>query len=277
MRWLKRGLIALALIYCGFVAALYFGQRAMLYPIPQTQRTSPQAAQFPQAEEHFLTASDGEKVIVWHVPPQPGRPVVAFFHGNGDILAWRAPRFRALTSDGTGLVAVSFRGYAGSTGQPTEQGLLRDGAAAYAFAAEKYPPERIVLWGFSLGSGVAVAIAVENRVAKLVLEAPYPSTTEVASSMFPFVPVGLLMKDQFQSDRRIAKVTVPLLVMHGERDFAIPIRFGEKLYALAPGPKRFVRFPQGGHENLDDHGAVAAVQEFISASADRPMPNGRKP
>jgi uncharacterized protein len=80
------------------------------------------------------------------------------------------------------------------------------------------------------------------------------------------VPVSFLMKDQFHSDQRIAKVTAPLLVMHGERDQAIPIRFGERLYALAPGPKRFVRFPEGGHENLDNFGAVDTVRSFL------PMP-----
>ena len=261
-------LIALPIIYVGVAAALYFGQRKMLYPIPQTQRTSPQAAEFPQAEEHTLATADGEKVIVWHVPPKPGWPVVVFFHGNGDILAWRVVRFRALTSDGTGLVALSFRGYAGSTGSPSEQGLLQDGAAAYEFAVERYPADRIVLWGFSLGSGVAVALAAENPIGRLILEAPYSSASDVANSKMPFMPVSLLMKDQFHSDQRIAKVTAPLLVMHGERDFAIPVKFGERLYALAPGPKRFVGFPEGGHEDLDDYGAIETARAFLPTPID---------
>ena len=267
-RFLIWVLIALPILYVGFAAALFFGQRAMLYPIPQTQRTSPKAAEFPQAEEHTLATADGEKVIVWHVPPKPGRPVVVFFHGNGDILAWRVPRFRALTSDGTGLVALSFRGYAGSTGTPNERGLLQDGAAAYEFAVERYPADRIVLWGFSLGSGVAVALAAENPIGRLILEASYTSTSDVAGAMFPIMPVSLLMKDQFHSDQRIAKVTAPLLVMHGERDFAISIKLGERLYALAPGPKRFVRFPEGGHDDLDTFGAIAAVRAFLPTPID---------
>ncbi|MEO1961551.1 MAG: amino acid carrier protein [Paracoccus sp. (in: a-proteobacteria)] len=128
--------------------------------MPPVGRTAPDAAGLPEAEEHVLTASDGEKVIVWHVPAKPGKPVVLFFHGNGEVLAWRVPRFRAITVDGTGLVALSFRGYGGSSGKPTEDGLLNDGAAAYAFAAKHYPPERIVPWGYSLGTGVAVAIGI---------------------------------------------------------------------------------------------------------------------
>ena len=267
-RFLLWVLIALPIIYVGAMVALYFGQRAMLYPIPRAQRTSPQAAEFPQAEEHTLTTADGEKVIVWHVPPKPGRPVVVFFHGNGDILAWRVPRFVALTSDGTGLVALSFRGYAGSSGTPSERGLLLDGAAAYEFAVERYPVDRIVLWGFSLGSGVAVALAAENPIGRLILEAPYTSTSDIAASMIPFMPVSLLMKDQFHSDQRIAKVTAPLLVMHGVRDFAISIKFGERLSVLAPGPKRLVRFPEGGHENLDDFGAISTVRAFLPTPID---------
>ena len=109
------------------------------------------AAGLPEAEEHVLTTADGEKVIVWHVPAKPGRPVVLFFHGNGDFLAGLVGRFKAITADGTGLVALSYRGYAGSSGAPSEQGLLRDAAAAYAFTTARYDARRIVAWGFSLG------------------------------------------------------------------------------------------------------------------------------
>lgn len=108
-----------------------------------------------------------------------------------------------------------------------------------------------------------IAIAAEHPIGKLILEAPYTSTADVASSLFPFLPVRLLMQDQFRSDERIGKVTAPLLVMHGEHDPGIAIRFGERLFALAHQPKRFVRFPQGGHEDLDDHGAIAVVRRFL--------------
>ena len=151
-------------------------------------------------------------------------------------------------------------------GQPSEQGLLQDAAAAYAFTTARYGADRIVVWGFSLGTGVAVALAAEQPVGKLILEAPYTSTADVAASMFRFVPVRLLMRDQFHSDQRIARVTAPLLIMHGERDPAIPIAFGERLFALAHEPKQFVRFPGGGHDNLDNFGAIETARHFIDAS-----------
>ena len=229
----------------------------------QTARTAPAAADFAAAEEHVLDTPDGEKVIVWHVPPKGNRPVVLFFHGNGDVLAGRVPRFRAVTADGTGLVALSYRGYGGSTGLPSEKGLLADADGRLSFAAAKYEPKRIVVWGFSLGTGPAVAIAAEHPVGKLILEAPYTSTADVAASLMPIMPVRWLMQDQFRSDERIGKVNAPLLMMHGARDPGIPIRFGERLYALANQPKRFVRFPDGGHDDLDAHGAVETALKFV--------------
>src|SRR5215469_1442969 len=133
MTVLKWIVIVVAAIYLLGVAVLYFKQREMLFPIPPVGRTAPAAAGLPEAEEHVLTTADGEKVIIWHVPAKPGRPVVLFFPGNGDFLAGRVRRFKGITADGTGLVALSYRGYAGSSGSPSEGGLLRDAEAAYAF------------------------------------------------------------------------------------------------------------------------------------------------
>ena len=259
LKWIV--VVAVA-VYFGGLALLYFMQRNLLFPIPPVGRTAPAAAGFPEAEEHELTTSDGEKIIAWYVPAKPGRSVVLFFHGNGDFLAGRVSRFKGVTADGTGLVAVSFRGYAGSSGRPSEDGLLQDAEAAYAFTAERYAADRIVAWGFSLGTGVAVALAVKHRIAKLILEAPYTSTADVAAAAYPLVPVRLLMRDQFHSDQRIGRVTVPLLIMHGTDDRVIPIRFGERLFAMAHEPKQFVRLSGGGHENLDDFGAIEIARRF---------------
>ena len=120
-----------------------------------------------------------------------------------------------------------------------------------------------MVWGTSLGTGPAVAIAGERPIGKLILEAPYTSTADVAASYLPIVPVRTLMKDQFHSDERIGRVTAPLLVLHGERDWTVAIRFGERLFALAREPKRMLRFPKGGHKDLDAHGAIEAALRFI--------------
>jgi uncharacterized protein len=263
LKWL---VVLVSIGYLGGLVVLFFAQRTVIFPIPQTVRTPPGAAGFPEAEEHILTTADGERVIVWHVPAKPGQAVVLYFPGNGDFLAGCVSRFRDITSDGTGLVALSYRGYAGSSGRPSEQGLLRDAAAAYAFTAALYGTDRIAVWGFSLGSGVAVALAAEQPVGKLILEAPYTSIVDIAGALLRLVPVHWLVRDRFRSDQRIARVTAPLLIMHGARDLTIPITFGERLFALAHQPKQFVRFPDGGHNDLDNHGAMETARHFIGAS-----------
>ena len=260
LKWI---IIVVALGYLGGLAVLYVKQRDLLFPIPQVGRVAPAAAAFPQAEEHVLTTADGEKVIIWHVPARLDRPVILYFPGNGDTLAGSTGRFKAITSDGAGLVALSYRGYAGSSGAPSEAGLLRDAAAAYAFATARYDPSRIIAWGFSLGSGVAVALASEQPIGRLILEAPYTSAVDIAASLFPIAPVRLMMRDRFHSDRRIERVRVPLLVMHGDNDPTVPLVFGERLFALAHEPKQFVRFRGGGHNDLDDFGAMETARHFI--------------
>jgi fermentation-respiration switch protein FrsA (DUF1100 family) len=181
LKWL---VILVSIGYLGGLAVLFFKQRDFLFPIPQTVRTAPEAAGLAEAEEHILPTADGEKVIVWHVPAKPGHAVVLYFPGNGDFLAGSVSRFRDIASGGTGLVALSYRGYAGSTGQPSEPGLLQDAAAAYGFTSARYSADRIVVWGFSLGTGVAVALAAEQPVGKLILEAPYTSMADVAALHF---------------------------------------------------------------------------------------------
>jgi uncharacterized protein len=254
--------IGVVVLYCGFVVLLYVAQRRLQY-FPERQRTAPRAVGLPEAEEAVLNTADGERVIVWHVPPREEQPVFLYFHGNGGSLRWRDERFRALIADGSGLVALSYRGYGGSSGRPTERGLIEDAAAAHAFAIARYPDERIVLWGESLGSALALALAAEKPVGSLVLEAPFTSAADVGARHYWFVPVRLFMKDQFRSDLRAGKVTAPVLVVHGESDAVVPIMLGERLCGLIQAPKRFVRVAGAGHNDLGAR-AVEAAKRFIA-------------
>jgi hypothetical protein len=260
---LLKWFILAAVVFGGFVALMYVAQRSLQY-YPERQRTPPAAAGLFDAQEVMLDTADGEKVIVWNVPPKANRPLILYFHGNGGALRNRADRFRALTADGTGLVALSYRGYGGSTGSPSEAGLITDADAAYRFALTQAPADHIVAFGESLGTGVAVAVAATHKVGRVILESPFTSAADVGAGVYWYLPVRLLMKDPFYSDRRIGKVTAPLLILHGGRDNVVPIALGERLFALANEPKRFVRFPEGGHVNLEQYGALAAVEAFIA-------------
>ena len=260
LKWL---LIGAVLAYVGVLALMYVFQRAMMY-FPDPRRVAPADAGLPQAEEVTFASADGESLLAWYVAPREGKPLVLYFQGNAEGLPARVGRFTWLTADGTGLLALCYRGYGGSTGTPTEDGLIADAVAAYRFARAHYPAGRIVLFGESLGTAVTVALAAGHEVAGVILDAPFTSAAEVGAAAYPFAPVRWFMKDTWHSDERIGNVAAPLLVLHGEEDHIVPIRFGEKLFALAREPKRLVRFPQGGHVNLDDFGAAKVVQEFLA-------------
>jgi uncharacterized protein len=266
MATLKSVLLVGAAIYVVLVAVMYLAQRSLMY-FPETLRTTPAQAGLPEAEEVTLDTADGERVIAWHIAPRGDQPVILYFHGNGGALRYRVDRYRALTQDGTGLLALSYRGYGGSSGRPSEQGLIEDARATYAFAAQRYPEARLVLWGESLGTGVAVALAAEKKVTRLVLEAPFLSGVSIAASAYPFVPVRWLMKDQFRSDLRIRNVAAPVLIVHGDRDTVIPIESGEQLFDLIAAPKRFLRVPGAGHEDLGMR-AVEAAKGFMAERFD---------
>ena len=263
MLTVKWTLVGVVVGYTALLALMYVAQRSLMY-FPEKVRTPPAAAGLPEAQEIFLQTADGEKLIAWHVPPRGEQPLVLYFQGNGGALDLRASRFRALIADGTGLLALSYRGYGGSSGSPTETGLIRDAEALYRFAAERYQPARLAPWGESLGSGVAVALAATHPVGAVILEAPFTSAAEVGAGHYPFLPVRWLIKDPFYSDRRIADVRAPVLVLHGARDSIVPIALGEKLFALIPGRKQFVRFADAGHNDLDQYGAVQTVREFLA-------------
>ncbi|MGA9008618.1 MAG: alpha/beta hydrolase [Xanthobacteraceae bacterium] len=253
--------------YVALAATVYFAQRSLMY-FPDTAHVTPADAGLPEANEVPLTAADGTQIHVWHVAPRDNKPVIIYFHGNGGSLPGRVDRFRRLIKDGIGLVGVEYRGYGGSGGTPTEQGLIADAQAAYAFATARYPVSQIVVWGESLGSGVAVALAAEKPVVRVILEAPFTSTEAVGARHYWYLPVRLLMKDQFRSDERIGKVTAPLMIMHGVLDRTVPYAMGEQIFELANRPKHIVRFLDGGHEDLDSHGALDAVARFLAGDLD---------
>jgi fermentation-respiration switch protein FrsA (DUF1100 family) len=269
--WTVTALVCAAIVlvglYVGLAAILYFSQRSMMY-FPETVHTTPAQAGLPEAQEVALTASDGARITAWHVAPHQGKPVIVYFHGNGGALRYRVERFRKFVADGIGLVGVEYRGFGGSGGSPSEAGLMADAEAGYAFAVARYWPQELVLWGESLGSGLAVALAAEKPVGRVILEAPFTSAAAVASINYWYLPVRLLMKDQFRSDERIGKITAPVLILHGLKDQTVPYAMGERMFDLTKARKHIVRFLDGGHEDLDKNGALHAVGRFLAGDLD---------
>ena len=247
--------------YGALVLALYAGQRWLLFPASPDRATAAEAGLASFSDVAIATA-DGERLLAWWRPPEPGRAVLLYFHGNGGSLLNRRDRVRALTADGRGAPLVSYRGYSGSTGSPSESGLTLDAEAAYRFLAS-YEPRRIVLYGESLGSGVAVRLASERPVGAVILDAPFTSVTDVARSAYWFVPVDWLLRDRFASLHRIASIRAPLLILHGERDSIVPIALAARLFEAAREPKRFVRLAGVDHVSVLERGGLAEVRRSL--------------
>jgi fermentation-respiration switch protein FrsA (DUF1100 family) len=265
MPLLTWSLASLAAVYALIAVGLTAFQRRLQY-FPDPRLTELAQTSLIGGEELRLATADGETLVAWHFPPKDGRPLILYFHGNGGALVDRVPRFRMFTASGYGLLAVSYRGYGGSSGSPTQTGLIQDGEAAYREArARGYGGENIILMGASLGTGVAIALAAAHGAAALVLEAPYLSALDVAQTLYPIFPVRWLMLDQFRSDLAIRDVRVPVLMVHGEEDDVIPIGSARRLFELANEPKTFVSVPGGNHLVLGLANVFPRVCEWIDA------------
>jgi fermentation-respiration switch protein FrsA (DUF1100 family) len=240
-----------AAVYVMVFAGLYAGQRKILFRCDAAE-VDPATLGL-KAKIVRLKTEDGESLVAWSIPPAPGRPLILYFHGNSGGIDLRIERFRGIAKAGMGLLAIEYRGYASSTGSPSERGLKLDGEAAYAAAiGSGVAPECIVPLGESLGSGVAVALAAHHKVGALVLDSPYSSIADVAAAAYWFVPVRALLRDPFRNDLLIGSVNAPTLMVHGTEDRVVPIRFGEKLFALANPPKEFWRVEGAVHLALGE-------------------------
>jgi uncharacterized protein len=252
-------------IYAAFCAAAYFGNRLFMY-FPDPTRIAPAAAGLAGVEEIELGAADGITLVAWHARAGEGAPTILYFHGNAANAANRAEKIERMRRGGFGVFYLNNRGYGGSGGRPTEEANVADARAAYdRLIAQGVPAERIVAYGESLGSGQAVRLATERRLAAIVLEAPLTSTVDVGRRTYFWLPLRWLVADRYDNERNIRAVTAPVLILHGERDAVIPVAMGRRIYAAANEPKRLVLFPEGGHNDLFDHGAWEKAQDFIVA------------
>jgi uncharacterized protein len=249
--------------YTALLGGLYLFQRHLLY-FPD--RTRPALGELAPLgfREVTVTTADGLSLLSWYLPPREGRPVIAYFHGNGGHIGYRAGRLPRFVREAYGVLILEYRGYGGNPGTPTEAGLYADGAAALDFLQrDGIRPSRLALYGESLGSGVAVYLAAQREIGALILEAPFTSVAEVAQYHYSFVPAALLLQDRFDSMSRIGNVKAPILILHGDRDRVVPVRFGRALFDAAPEPKQFWFSPQAGHEDLARFGALDAAVAFV--------------
>ncbi len=266
--WVKR--IAASLIGVG--VALYLAGLAMLYTYqrdiqyhPNPIVPDPAVSIVPEMAALRIGTLDGPRPLAWWAPP-PDRDsaVIVYFHGNGGTVASRAPQAKLLIDAGYGVLLAGYRYNAGAGGEPSEKGLIADGLAAVDFVrAQGVPNERIVLYGESMGTGVAVAIAADQPVAAVILAMPFTSIADVAQDHYWYFPARWLVRDTFDSLSRIGRIRAPLLIFHGEDDRLIPVKFARALFAAAPEPKEGHFVPGGRHGGLYSLGAGKIVLDFL--------------
>lgn len=258
LRSIRAVAIAAAIFYVGIAAAVYGGQRALQYhPSPESPPPPPEGA-----DEITLETRDGMTLKAWVGSEAAPRGVV-MLHGNGGHRGTYASAFRGFMRLGLRPILVDYRGYGGSEGEPTEAGLYRDAQAAWDWLRGQGVDD-IVVWGRSLGTGVAVELARRNEPTALILEAPFDSAVNVGAMRYPWLPVSLLMKDRYESDTKIADIQCPILILHGTADRTIPIQFGRRLFELANEPKRWVEVDGAGHNDLE----VRAGERYWRAIAE---------
>lgn len=256
--------------YVLFGGVLFGCQRSLLY---HPNQTIPDPVDFglEDISVERIESDGGHRLLAWWRPPaSPDKPVVVYFHGNAGHLGHRAEKVRPYLAEGYGLLLISYRYNAGAGGSPSEEGLYADGRAAIAFAQNKeIASDRLVIYGESLGTAVAVTTAVEHDVGAVVLEAPYTSIADVAQTHYWYLPTRYLVRDKFDVATKITQINAPLMIVHGEQDAIIPVRFGKALFEKAIEPKEAHFLSQAGHNDLSTHGVSRIAIEFVERNMKR--------
>ena len=256
-------LLIIGAFYVGLVFLLFIFQRNILF-VPDRSKPNLTDSNVPEMSEVNIETKDGLTLLSWFYRGQAEKPVIIYFQGNAGNISDRDYKARFLIDNGFSVLLMGYRGYGGNQGQPSEEGLKSDGEAALAFAAkEGFKTTDIILYGESLGTGVVVNLGISSEFRGLILEAPYTSIEALAKKRYWFIPVGLLLRDKFDSINKVSQLNSPTLVLHGDADKVIKIDYGKQLYEAIPHPKKFIAFPGGGHSNLFDFGAGIKIVSFI--------------
>ncbi len=257
--------------YLAVAVTMVVNQRAYLYFPPRTYAFTPAQARLAY-EALTLTAADGVRLRAWWVPaPRAAAPVLLYLHGNASNLADFVDIAAGCHHAGLSFLAVDYRGYGESGGRPTEAGLYRDARAAWDWLAARGAGARTVVYGQSLGTAVASRLAGEVPAAGLVLEAALPSTYRMARLHYPWLLVPeFLVRDKYATLDHLARVTCPVLVIHGEADDISPIAFGRMVFAAAREPRQFLPVPRTGHNDLRWNDPM--IHDTILAFITRCMP-----
>lgn len=253
LRFLRQLFIAaLIAVFLWTVLLMLFEERFIFFPSTYPDGDYEDAAAVKNLEDCWFTAEDGVKLHGWFARADTPIATLVMAHGNAGNLSHRLPMITALRDVGFHVFMFDYRGYGRSEGSPNEEGVYRDGRAAFDYVAARNDVDSasIILLGTSLGGAVAVDVATHRKTAGLVLESTFSSAKDVARVAYPFLPAQFIMRSEFDSEEKIRTIRIPTLFIHGDQDSIIPISLGRKLFNAANEPKQFHTILGADHNDI---------------------------
>jgi uncharacterized protein len=254
LKFLRRLLrVSLGLYVLGCAGLYFFQEKLFFHPVPLPANHD--FAFVPPVAEFWLPVPQGRLNGLWFKASGPAKGLVLYCHGNAGNLARWGHMAAPLVAQGYDVAVWDYPGFGKSTGPLSQAHLLAHADTLYQWARRHYPPQRITLFGRSLGTGLATYLAAHHPARRLILETPYHSLTDLAAHYVPYVPYPWLLRYHLPSNEWLPRVACPVTIFHGTADEVVPYASGQKLATVAPPAHRFVTIPGGQHNNLDQFAA----------------------
>ena len=269
LKKLRKNLLQLVLIifflYFFVLVFLFFYQRNLLYH-PNEDNYSEDKILVDIKKVKILTSDNIELLGWYHEKNLKNYKTLVYFHGNAGSLENRIHKLNHFQDMNINFLIIAWRGFSGNNGKPTEKGLYEDGKSAINWLAQKGVNEKkIILYGESLGTGVATHLAQNKSYAGIILETPFTSMIDAAKNFYPYIPVNFLLKDKFENYKKIKNINSPILVMHGEADQIVPFLMGKKIYEIANEPKYSYFTKYDNHMMEYDEKLILALKSFFKS------------
>ena len=258
--------ITITVSYIGFCLFMYKQQYLLLYQ-PKTEKISPDQVDAKNIKIIKVRTSDNIVLEGWYFSPQEeNMKTIVYFHGNGWVIGDGYQNVKYLLDNGYGLLMVEYRGYSGNKGKISEQRLYKDSRAFidWLHNNKNIPYNSMIFYGESLGSALAIKMASEYNPYSVILFSAFSSMLDLAWERYPYIPVNILLKDQYRNDLIISKIKSPILFLHGQKDKLVPIKYGRKLFEKANKSKEMKIYEYGSHTNLYSLGAIEDIISFLN-------------
>ena len=258
-------ILIIFLIYSSVLVFLYFYQRNLLYHPNENNYSGDKISV--DIKKVKITTSDNIELLGWYHEKNPKNyKTLVFFHGNAGSLENRIHKLNHFQDMDINFLIIAWRGFSGNNGKPSEEGLYEDGRSTIDWLIKNgIRKEDIILYGESLGTGVATYLAQNKNFAGIILETPFTSMVDAAKKFYPYIPVNLILKDKFENSKKIKNIKIPILIMHGEADQIVPFSMGKKIFEMANEPKYSYFTKYDNHMMEYNEKLVLALKSFFKS------------